>query len=42
MQLGLGGALCALATVALLSADPHHRHALRSLISALYSTKAAR
>ena len=41
-QLGLGGALCALATVALLGADPHHRHALRSLISALYSSKAAR
>ncbi len=41
-QLGLGGALCALATVALLGADPHHRHTLRSLISALYSSKAAR
>ena len=42
MQLCLGGTLCALATLALLGADPHHRHALRSLISALYSSKAAR
>ena len=42
MQLCLGGTLCALATLALLGVDPHHRHALRSLISALYSSKAAR
>ena len=41
-QLGLGGALFVLATVALLGVDPHHRHALRSLISALCSSKAAR
>ena len=42
MQLGLGGALCALTTVALLSADPHHRRTLRTLISAFYPSKAAR